>query len=57
MRRKQFSKSLTVALPMEHFELIKEITDEEHISLAQWVRDAVATALTTNKQKEDQMNE
>ena len=57
MRRKQFSKSLTVALPMKHFELIKEITDEEHISLAQWVRDAVATALKTNKQKEDQMNE
>lgn len=51
MRRRQFSKSLTVALPMEHFELIKEITDEEHISLAEWVREAVATALKNNAEK------
>ena len=57
MRRRQFSKSLTVALPMEHFELIKEITDEEHISLAEWVRDAVAEALNNIKREEDQMNE
>ena len=55
MRRRQFSKSLTVALPMKHFDLIKEITDEEHISLAQWVRNAVAAALKTNQPKEETM--
>jgi len=57
MRKKQFSKSLSIALPMKHFELIKEITDKQEISLAQWVREAVAAALTTNQSKEEQMNE
>ena len=57
MRRKQFSKSLTVALPLEHFEQIKQITDNEQISLAEWVRDAVAAALTKNRPKEEKMDD
>jgi hypothetical protein len=57
MRTSQFSKALTIALPLEHFEQIKQTTDEQQISMAQWVRDAVAVALTTNQQKGDEINE
>lgn len=57
MRKSQFSRPLSIALPPEHFEEIKRITDEEQISIAQWVRDAVAAALTTNQQKGEQMND
>jgi len=47
MRTRQFSKSLSVALPQEHFDLIKRITDEQQISMAEWVRDAVEIRLKT----------
>ena len=57
MRKARFRKQLTIAIPQEHFELIKQITDEQEISLAEWVRDAVAAALKTNQPKEEQMNE
>ena len=45
MRKSQYSKALTIALPLDHFEQIKQITDEQEISLAQWVRQAVEMAL------------
>ena len=57
MRRKKFSKSLTIALPMQHFEKIKQITDDEQISLAEWIREAVAAALPPNQPKEEHMDE
>ena len=57
MRVRQFSNSLSVALSQEHWDQIRKITDEQQISMAQWVRDAVAAALTTNQPKEGQMNE
>lgn len=57
MRKARFQKQLTIAIPSEHFEQIQQITDEQEISLAEWVRDAVAAALTTNQPKEEQMNE
>ena len=47
MRKSQFSRPLSIALPPEHFEQIKEITDDLQISMAQWVREAVAMALKT----------
>jgi len=55
MRTRQYSKSLSVALPQEHFDLIKRITDEKHISMAEWVRDAVAAALSNINREEDEM--
>ena len=55
MRKARFQKQLTIALSPEHFELIKQITDAQEISLAEWVRDAVDAALKTNQQKEDAM--
>lgn len=57
MRKARFKKQLTIAIPLEDFEMIKQITDDQEISLAEWVRDAVAAALPTNKPKEEQMNE
>ena len=57
MRTSQFTKALTIALPPEHFEQIKKITDDQQISIAQWVRKAVAAALTINQQKEDVIND
>ena len=55
MRKSQFSRPLTIALPPDHFEEVKKITDDRQISMAQWVRDAVAEALETNQPKEDTM--
>jgi len=55
MRKSQFTKALTIALPPEHFQQIKKITDDEQISMAHWVREAVAAALVTNQQKEENM--
>ena len=57
MRKSQFSKALTIALSQDHFEQIKQITDTEQISMAEWVRDAVAAALNNIKREEDQMND
>ena len=57
MKTATFTKALTVSLRPEVFEKIKEITDEKKISIGEWVRDAVAAALTTNQPKEEQMNE
>ena len=57
MRKARFKKQLTIAIPPEHFEQIQQITDEQEISLAEWVRDAVSAALTKNQQEEDQMND
>ena len=55
MKTRQFPKSLTVALPSEHLEQIKQITDDQKISMAEWVRDAVAAALNNIKREEDTM--
>jgi len=45
MRKAKFKKQLTIAIPPEHFEEIQKITDDQEISLAEWIRDAVAAAL------------
>ena len=55
MKTQQFQKALTFALPLEHFEQIKEITDVRQISIAEWVRDAVAMALKIIKREGDTM--
>ena len=57
MRKSQFSRPLTIALPPDHFEQVKRITDDQQISMAQWVRDAVAAALNNINREGEQMNE
>ena len=58
MRKARFQKQLTIAIPPEHFDEIKQITDEQQISIAEWVRDAVAAALNNNlNERRTQCNE
>ena len=57
MKTAQYTKALTVSLRPEVYDQIKQITDEKHISIGEWVRDAIETALSTIQQKGDQMNE
>ena len=46
MRTARFNKPLTIAMHPEVFDRIKEITDKEQRSLADWVREAVDQALS-----------
>jgi hypothetical protein len=55
MKIARFIKPLTVAFDPMIFEEIKRITDAEQISMGEWVREAVAAALTTNQPKEENM--
>ena len=55
MKTAQYTKSLTVSLRPEVYDRIKRITDEKHISIGEWVREAIETALSTIKQKEATM--
>jgi hypothetical protein len=45
MKTAQYTKSLTVSLRPEAYHQIKQITDERQISIGQWVREAVDSAL------------
>ena len=49
MRIRRFSKPLTISLHQEAFGRIKEITDTEARSMADWVREAVDEALSRQK--------
>jgi hypothetical protein len=53
MREAKFTKSLTVALPIDMYQKIKQITDDEKISMAQWVRRSVNMALGGDAIKEE----
>ena len=53
MREAKFTKSLTVALPVEDYQKIKEITDDKKISMAQWVRRAVILAIEGDAVEEE----
>jgi len=55
MKTAQYTKSLTVSLRPEVYDRIKRITDEKHISIGEWVREAIEIALSTIKQKEATM--
>ena len=57
MKQAIFTKSLTISMPPEQYEQMKEITDAKCISLGEWVRDAVAASLKNNQQKGDLCNE
>ena len=45
MREAEFTKSLTVALSVDVYQKIKEITDDKKISMAHWVRLAIDETL------------
>jgi hypothetical protein len=45
MRVAKFTKPLTVGLELEVYAQIQRITDEQKISMAEWIRDAIETTL------------
>jgi len=45
MKQAVFNKSLTISIRPDVFEQIKEITDEERISISEWFRAAADAAL------------
>jgi hypothetical protein len=53
MREAMYVKSLSVALSVDVYQKIKEITDDEKISMAQWVRRAVNMALEGDAVEEE----
>ena len=53
MKEAMYVKSLSVALSVDVYQKIKEITDDEKISMAQWVRRAVNLALEGDAVEED----
>ena len=53
MREAKFTKSLTVALPIDVYQKIKEITDDEKISMAKRVRKVVNMALEGDAVEEE----
>jgi len=55
MKTATYTKSLTVSLRPKVFDQIKRITDEMNISIGEWVRDAIETALSTIQPKEEIM--
>jgi hypothetical protein len=55
MKTAQFTKSLTVSMRPEVFDQIKQITDDRHISIGEWVRDAIDAALANNNIEEENM--
>jgi hypothetical protein len=57
MKVARFVKPLTVAFDQAVFEEIKRITDTEQISMGEWVRYAVNTALKIHQQKGEPCNE
>jgi tartrate dehydratase alpha subunit/fumarate hydratase class I-like protein len=53
MREAQYIKSLSVALSVDVYQKIKEITDDEKISMAQWVRRAIHKGLEGDAVEEE----
>jgi tartrate dehydratase alpha subunit/fumarate hydratase class I-like protein len=53
MREAKFTKSLSVALPIDVYQKIKEITDDEKISMAKWVRRAINEILESDAVEEE----
>jgi predicted DNA-binding protein len=56
MKIARFTKALTIALHPEVYEQIKQITDAEQTSMAEWVRAVVETALI-DLNKENKLKE
>jgi len=57
MKVARFIKPLTVAFDLAVFEEVRRITDAEQISMGEWIRKAVNTALETHQQKVGICNE
>jgi metal-responsive CopG/Arc/MetJ family transcriptional regulator len=52
MKRKIFTRPVTVTLPDEMFKHIKKITDTENISFSEYIREAIQEKLTSENMTE-----
>jgi len=52
MKVAKFTKPLSVGLEPEIYARIQQITDEQKISMAEWIRNALALVLMEHEQKE-----
>ena len=57
MKQAIFTKSLTISMPPEQYEKIKQITDQSRISMGEWVRDAIEGQLLKLQNKEELNND
>ena len=58
MKKKVFTKTMTVTIEEAVFETIKEITDKEEISISEWIREAINRRLEQeNKPSEDMVTD
>jgi len=57
MKQAVFTKSLTISIRPESFDLIKEITDVERISISEWFRAAAECYLTISKKEKQNDDE
>jgi hypothetical protein len=48
MKYARFTKPLTISLEQEVYDLIKNIAEQQRISMAEWVREMVSKALVEN---------
>ena len=55
MKNATFTKAFSFSISPEVFARIKRITDNEQTSMAEWVRDAIDSALNNIKREEDTM--
>lgn len=53
MRESKYNRPLTIAFTQEIFERIKQLTDQQKISMAQWVRTSAEQALQTQFHEEE----
>ena len=53
MIKATYTKSLTISVTPGQYEQIKMITDEKRISMAEWVRDAVDSALRSELEADE----
>jgi hypothetical protein len=53
MREAKFTKSVTAAITPELYDRIKEITDRERISMAEWFRGVAERALIESNNREE----
>ena len=58
MKKKVFTKTMTVTIEEAVFETIKNITDKEEISISEWIREAINRRLEQeNKPSEDMVTD
>jgi predicted DNA-binding protein len=55
MKNATLTKAFSFSISPEVFARIKRITDNEQTSMAEWVRDAIDSALNNIKREEDTM--